>query len=147
MVNVQKGDNLRVLGLDVGEKRIGVAISDSLGWTAQGLTTINRTDDKKKDIEMLLEIIEQQDATGIVIGLPRNMNGTYGPQAESIKRFAKELAKQTSIKIEFWDERLTTVAAEKTLIAANMSRKKRRQVVDKVAAVLILQGYLEYKNI
>jgi len=130
---------LRILGLDVGEKRIGVAISDPYGWTAQSLTTLNR-----QDLDKLLELIEKYQVTNIVVGLPRNMNGTYGPQAESIKKFTQNLAKHITVPINFWDERLTTVAAEKTLLEADVSRKKRKKVVDKVAAVFILQGYLEY---
>jgi putative Holliday junction resolvase len=137
-------NRLRILGLDVGKKRIGVAISDPYGWTAQGLTTINRTNSEGRDIDKLLELIEKYQVSSIVVGLPKNMNGTYGPQAESIKEFTENLAKQTAVPINFWDERLTTVAAEKTLIEADVSRKKRKKVVDKVAAVFILQNYLEY---
>jgi putative Holliday junction resolvase len=137
---------LKILGLDVGEKRIGVAISDPLGWTAQGLTTITRTSSQKKDLNVLLELVKESQATKIVIGLPRNMNGTYGPQTENIKKFAEQLAKLTNVKIEFWDERLTTVTAERALIEADLSRKKRKKVIDKVAAIVILQNYLEYIN-
>lgn len=137
---------MRILGLDVGEKRIGVAISDPFGWTAQGLMTIHRTNSEKKDLEAIVEVIKEHEVTSIVIGLPRNMNGTYGPQTENIRLFAEKLAQKTPVKIDFWDERLTTVVAERALIEADVSRNKRRKVVDKVAAVIILQNYLDSKN-
>lgn len=137
---------MRILGLDVGEKRIGVAISDPLGWTAQGLTTIQRSNSELEDIETVLEIVKKYQVTSIVVGLPRNMNGTYGPQTEYIKNFAEKLAQKTQVKIDFWDERLTTVAAERALLEADLSRKRRKKVVDKVAAVVILQNYLDCKS-
>lgn len=133
---------MRILGLDVGERTIGVAVSDELGWTAQGVETIRRQS-LEHDFARLLQLIEQYQVTEIVVGLPRNMNGTIGPRGESCQRFARELAERTALPVRLWDERLTTMAAEKMLIAADVSRKKRKRVIDKMAAVMILQGYLD----
>ncbi|ABB15214.1 Holliday junction resolvase RuvX [Carboxydothermus hydrogenoformans] len=136
---------MKVLGLDVGDKKIGVALSDELGLTAQGLTVIYRTS-LKKDLEEIKKIIDLHHVTEVVIGYPRNMNGTAGPRAELVKRFARELYKFTGIKPVFWDERLSTVEAEKLLISGDISRRKRKKVIDKLAATLILSGYLNYKS-
>lgn len=133
---------MRILGLDVGERTIGVAVSDELGWTAQGVETIRRQS-PEQDYARLLQLIEQYQVTEIVVGLPRNMNGTIGPRGESCQRFARGLAERTALPVHLWDERLTTMAAEKMLIAADVSRKKRKRVIDKMAAVMILQGYLD----
>ncbi len=133
----------RTMGLDVGDKTIGVALSDLFGWTAQGLETIRRIG-IKKDLQRLEEIIKEHEVDKIVVGLPKNMNGTIGPQGEKVLEFNERLQKRFSnIKIITWDERLTTVAAERSLIEADVSRKKRKEVIDKVAAVYILQGYLD----
>lgn len=133
----------RVMGLDVGDKTIGVALSDPLGWTAQGLETIRRIG-IKKDLQRLEEIIKEYEVNKIVVGLPKNMNGTIGPQGEKVLEFNERLGKRFSnIEIIQWDERLTTVAAERSLIEADVSRKKRKEVIDKIAAVYILQGYLD----
>jgi len=136
---------MRILGLDVGNKRIGAAVSDELGFTAQGIGVIMRQD-LKQDIKRIQELIRQYDIGKIVLGLPRNMNGTMGPQSELVKKFGEALKLDSGIEISYWDERLTTVEAERSLINADMSRKKRRSVIDKVAAVLILQGYLDYRS-
>lgn len=133
----------RSMGLDVGDKTIGVAVSDLFGWTAQGLETIQRVG-IKKDLQRLEEIIKEHDVNKIVVGLPKNMNGTIGPQGEKVLEFNEKLKKRFSdVEIVSWDERLTTVAAERSLIEADVSRKKRKQVIDKMAAVYILQGYLD----
>lgn len=130
------------MGLDVGDKTIGVAVSDLMGLTAQGVKTIKRVG-KKKDIEALKEIIKERQVNKIVSGLPKNMNGTLGPQGEKVIKFCELLEEETGIKIEYWDERLSTVAAERTLIQGNVRRENRKGVIDMVAAVIILQGYLD----
>ena len=134
----------RIMGLDIGDKTIGVAVSDLMGMTAQGIKTIKRTS-KKNDIEEIKQIIKQKQVNLIVSGLPKNMNGTVGPQGEKVQKLCELIKEETGLEIEFWDERLTTVAAEKTLITADVSRKKRKNVIDMMAAVLILQGYLDFK--
>ena len=132
----------RILGLDLGQKTIGVAISDPLGFTAQGLTTIRRGS-KEKDIEDLKKICDEYKVETIVIGLPKNMNGTIGPSGEIAMAFGKLLEEKFEIEIKFWDERLTTVAAHKAMLEADLSRNKRKKIVDKVASTYILQGYLD----
>ena len=132
----------RIMGLDVGDKTIGVAVSDLMGLTAQGVKTIKRVG-KKKDIEALKEIIKERQVNKIVSGLPKNMNGTLGPQGEKVIKFCELLEEETGIKIEYWDERLSTVAAERTLIQGNVRRENRKGVIDMVAAVIILKGYLD----
>ena len=132
----------RIMGLDVGDKTIGVAVSDLMGLTAQGVKTIKRVG-KKKDIEALKEIIKERQVNKIFSGLPKNMNGTLGPQGEKVIKFCELLEEETGIKIEYWDERLSTVAAERTLIQGNVRRENRKGVIDMVAAVIILQGYLD----
>ena len=137
---------MKIIGLDVGSKTMGVAVSDAFGWTAQGLTTIywNESNMPSAD-EELAKIIEEHEISKAVIGLPKNMNGTIGERGEASKRFARYFEKKFSIPVEFWDERLSTVAAERVLLEANVSRKKRKDVIDKMAAVMILQGYLDQK--
>ncbi len=132
----------RIMGLDVGDKTIGVAVCDLMGLTAQGVKTVKRIG-KKKDIEALKEIIAERQVNKIVSGLPKNMNGTLGPQGEKVIKFCDLLQEQTGIKVEYWDERLSTVAAERTLIEGNVRRENRKSVIDMVAAVIILQGYLD----
>jgi putative holliday junction resolvase len=133
---------LRLMGLDVGEKTIGVAVSDPFGWTAQGIKTIRRSGIKTDLIE-IINIVKEYNVEKIVVGLPKNMNGTIGPSGERIMEFGEKLKSETNLEIILQDERLTTVAAEKMLIAADVSRKKRKQVIDTVAATYILQGYLD----
>lgn len=132
----------RIMGLDVGDKTVGVAISDAMKITAQGIKTIRR-ESYKKDIAELKRMIEEYNVEKVVFGLPKNMNGTLGPQSEKVKTFSEKFLKEIEIEIDFWDERLTTVAATRSLIEADVSRKKRKKVVDMLAATLILQGYLD----
>lgn len=132
----------RVAGLDVGERTIGIAVSDLLGITAQGLDTIRRTD-LETDLQALATILEEYDVDFVVIGMPKNMNNTMGPSAERAKNFGEMLAEKTSLEIKFWDERLTTVSAQRALLEGDVSRKKRKKVVDKIAAVIILQNYMD----
>ncbi|KIO62822.1 hypothetical protein B4064_0296 [Caldibacillus thermoamylovorans] len=135
---------MRILGLDVGSKTIGVAVSDELGWTAQGLKTIQIQEDKQKSgIPELEKIIREYGIEKIIVGLPKNMNGTIGPRGEISLQFAKLLKNRFSLPVELWDERLTTMAAERILLTADVSRKKRKKVIDKMAASLILQSYLD----
>lgn len=133
---------MRILGLDVGSKTIGVAVSDPLGFTAQGLTTIRRTN-KNDDIEEIKKFCDDYGVKTIVIGLPKNMNGTIGPSGEIIMSFGKLIEEELKVEIKFWDERLTTVAAHKAMLEADLSRSKRKKIVDKVASTYILQGYLD----
>ncbi len=134
---------MRALALDVGDKTIGVAVSDLLGITAQGVETIRRTSNKN-DLNRLGELVTQYGAEVFVIGLPKNMDGTEGTRCELVKKFAAKLnASFPNVKQIFWDERLSTVAATRSLIEADLSRKKRKKVIDKMAAVYILQGWLE----
>lgn len=134
----------RILGLDVGTKTIGVAVSDLLGWTAQGVETIRRRPNHpEEDLNRIKELISQYEIGEVVVGLPKNMNGSIGPSGEACQNFAKEIESLTGLSVILWDERLTTMAAERTLISADVSRKKRKQVIDKLAAVIILQGYMD----
>jgi putative Holliday junction resolvase len=130
------------MGLDVGSKTIGVAISDELGITAQGLKTIKRKA-MEDDLRELDAIISQFKIEKIVVGLPKNMDGSLGKQAEFVLSWIEDLKNKIQLPVETWDERLSTVEATKTLLKADLSRKKRKGVIDKVAAVLILQGYLQ----
>ena len=119
----------RIMGLDIGDKTIGVAVSDLMGLTAQGVTTIKRVG-KKKDIEAIKQIIAEKQVNKIVSGLPKNMNGTVGPQGEKVQKFCELLKEETNLPIEFWDERLSTVAAERSLIEGNVRRENRKKVID-----------------
>ncbi|OPX04726.1 Holliday junction resolvase RuvX [Geobacillus sp. LEMMY01] len=138
---------MRALGLDFGTKTLGVAVSDELGLTAQGLETIS-IDEERGDygLKRLRAIIEEYGVDTIVVGWPKNMNGTLGPRAEASERFAAKLREEFSLPVVLWDERLSTMAAERMLIAADVSRKKRRKVIDKMAAAVILQSYLDSKR-
>ncbi|TYP50361.1 Holliday junction resolvase RuvX [Thermosediminibacter litoriperuensis] len=136
---------MRILGLDVGNKRIGVAVSDALGITAQGVGVIERGD-VKRDIERISEIVRKFQVRKVVIGLPLNMNGTLGPQGQAVKDFGEKLRHSLNLDVQYWDERLSTAAAEKVLIDADMSRKKRKGVIDKLSAVVILQSFLDCKS-
>ncbi len=130
------------MGLDVGSKTVGVAISDELGITAQGVTTVRRSN-LKTDLAELKHLIAEHAVTRLVVGLPLNMNATEGPRAEESRKLGDRLAHEAGLTVEYWDERLTTVAAERVLIEADVSRKKRREVIDQLAATLILQGWLD----
>jgi len=136
---------LRALGLDIGSKRIGVAISDQSGMIAQALETIVSAG-SERDLRRLLEIVRDYDVTEIVIGVPYNMDGSEGPQVEKVRKFKDLISTNIDVPVYEWDERLTTVAAERALLEADMSRAKRRKVIDKVAAALILQGHLDRRR-
>jgi len=131
------------MGLDFGSKTIGVAMSDALFWTAQGVKTIRRS---KNEIDELRELIREYEVMEIVIGYPKNMNGTLGPRCALTDEFAEVLRAEFGLEVKLWDERLSTVAAQRTLIEADVSRAKRKQVIDKMAAVFILQGYLDSRS-
>ena len=133
------------MGLDIGDKTIGVAISDGLGITAQSLTTIERKN-MSADIDSIKKIIDGHHVEEIIIGLPKNMNGSIGSQAKKTIQFTKRLKRDVDIPVIPWDERLTTVMATKALIEGDLSRKKRKKRIDKIAAQLILQNYLDRKN-
>jgi putative holliday junction resolvase len=138
---------MRVLGLDLGTKTLGVAVSDELGWTAQGLETIKIDEEQGQfGLKRLRELIEAYHVEAIVLGFPKNMNGTVGPRGEASQQFAEILKREFGLPVILWDERLSTMAAERMLISADVSRKKRKQVIDKMAAVMILQSYLDSKN-
>lgn len=138
---------MRTMGLDVGSKTVGVAISDALGWTAQGIETVKINEAIGEfGLERLGELIKQYEVSHIVVGYPKNMNNSIGPRAEASEKFAAMLEEAYSIPVALWDERLTTMAAEKMLISADVSRKNRKKVIDKMAAVMILQGYLDFKK-
>ncbi|QJF25296.1 Holliday junction resolvase RuvX [Mammaliicoccus vitulinus] len=135
----------RIIGLDVGSKTIGVAVSDAMGWTAQGIDTLRINEDKEEfGIDELIKIIDQYDIDTVIIGLPKNMNNSIGPRGEASIHFKEVLEQERpDLKMVMWDERLSTVGAERTLLEADVSRKKRKKVIDKMAAVFILQGYLD----
>lgn len=139
---------MKKIGLDVGDKTIGVAVSDALNITAQGITTIERVG-IRKDAGKVMDYIREHDCDTVVIGLPKKLDGTDSPQTEKVYEFKTMLENKmrssgmAHVKIEFYDERLTTVMAEKVLIEADLRRNKRKQVIDKQAAVIILQSYLD----
>jgi putative Holliday junction resolvase len=132
---------MRIMSMDIGSRTIGIAISDELGITAQGLKTIKRRS-MEEDLKEISIIIAQFKIDRIVVGLPKNMDGTIGKQAELVLQWIKAAQEKIKIPAETWDERLSTVEASKILLEADLSRKKRKGVIDKLAAVIILQGYL-----
>lgn len=135
----------KILGLDVGSKTVGIAISDLMGWTAQGLDTL-RINEEQDDlgIDQLVKIIKDNQVGTVVIGLPKNMNNSIGFRGEASIKYKEKLQESIpSIDIVMWDERLSTMAAERSLLEADVSRQKRKKVIDKMAAVFILQGYLD----
>ena len=136
---------MRILGLDFGSKTVGVAVSDGLLLTAQGVETIERKDESKlrKTCARIEELIAEYEITEIVLGLPKNMNNTEGERVEKTKAFGEMLERRTGLPVHYWDERLTTVAAEQILMESGVRRENRKAVIDKVAAGLILQGYLD----
>ena len=137
---------MRYLGLDVGIRTIGIAASDALGMIANGVETIHRTS-LERDFARLGELIKEYEASVLVVGYPKNMNGSIGERAQKCAALAEQLREKfANVEVVLWDERLTTVAAHRVLIEADMSRNKRKKVVDTVAAVLILQNYLDFKN-
>ena len=138
---------MRIMGLDVGTKTVGVAISDALGWTAQGIETIKINEELSEfGIERIKELVKEYAVTEFVVGYPKNMNNTVGPRGIASENYKALLEETFNLPVKLWDERLTTMAAERMLIDADVSRKKRKQVIDKMAAVMILQGYLDSKN-
>lgn len=136
---------MRVLGLDYGSKTVGVAVSDSLGITAQGVETITRKEENKlrKTCARIEALIEEYQVEKLVLGLPKHMNNDLGIRAEKTMEFAEMLKRRTGLEVVFWDERLTTVEAERTLMETGVRRENRKQYTDTIAAVFILQGYLD----
>lgn len=139
---------MRIMGLDLGSKTVGVAISDPLLLTAQGIEIIRRKEENKlrRTFARLEELIEEYEVTQIVLGLPKNMNDTLGYRAELSMEFKDKLERRTGLPVSMWDERLTTVAADKAMIEAGIRREDRKEHVDKIAAVFILQGYLDLRR-
>jgi len=139
---------VRILGLDFGSKTTGVAVSDPMGWTAQGLEIIRRQEEEhlKATLKRIEEICKEYKVEKIVLGLPKNMNNTLGERGEKTLLFKEKLEARLHLPVEMWDERLSTVAAESVLLEADMSRKKRKNVIDKLAATIILQNYLDAKH-
>ena len=140
---------MRILGLDFGSRTVGVAVSDGLLLTAQGVETIERKDENKlrKTCARIEELAAQYEITTIVLGLPKNMNNTEGDRVEKTKEFKEMLERRTGLPVVLWDERLTTVAAEQVLMESGVRRENRKAVIDKVAACFILQGYLDYLSL
>ncbi len=139
---------MRILGLDYGTKTTGVAVSDPMGWTAQGLEIIRRQEEEhlKATINRIAELCNEYKVERIVLGLPKNMNNTLGERGEKTLLFKEKLEARLKLPVDMWDERLSTVAAESVLLEADMSRKKRKNVIDKLAATIILQNYLDAKH-
>ena len=140
---------LRVLGLDYGDKTVGVAISDPFGWTAQGLEIIKRNNpnEHKQSLGRLAELIEEYNVETIILGFPKNMDNSEGPRCEKTKQYKERLERRfPKIPVILWDERMSTMAAERSLLEADFDRKKLKTVIDKMAAVHILQGYLNSKT-
>lgn len=137
--------NMRVMGLDYGTKTVGVAISDALGLTAQGIETIQRKEENKlrRTLARIEELVSEYKVEKIVLGFPKHMNNDIGERAEKSLEFRNMLTRRTGLEVIMWDERLTTVEAERTLIESNVRRENRKKYIDKIAAVFILQGYLD----
>ena len=133
----------RILAFDVGERRVGVAVSDALGITAQGVETYTLTDDEAIDLNHFLELVKKYAPVKLLFGLPKNMDGSEGFQAERVRAFAQKLIDASGCEHDFFDERLTSVSAHNALYEANIDSRKHKAVVDKIAAVLILQGYMQ----
>ena len=136
---------MRILGIDMGERRIGLAISDPLGYTAQGLKTI-QIENPDEICDKLTDVIKEKKVEMLVFGLPINMNGTLGPQANKVQEYAGKIKSLTHLPVEFEDERLSTVGAEQVLLMADQSRRKRKKSIDMLSAVIILQSYLNRKS-
>lgn len=137
---------MRVLSLDVGDRTIGIAASDALGLTAQGVETIRRKS-LQQDLDRLAELMQTYETKKLIVGLPKNMDGTQGERCEIVREFAGNVQQAIpETEIVFWDERLSTVAASRSLIEADVSRRKRKKVIDKMAAVFILQGWLDSQS-
>ncbi|HAR5753446.1 TPA: Holliday junction resolvase RuvX [Staphylococcus pseudintermedius] len=138
----------KIIGLDVGSRTVGIAISDLMGWTAQGLDTLQINEEENElGIDALIDIIQKENVGAVVIGLPKNMNNSIGFRGEASLKYKDALAERMpNLEIIMWDERLSTMAAERSLLEADVSRAKRKKVIDKMAAVFILQGYLDGLN-
>jgi putative Holliday junction resolvase len=136
---------VRALGLDVGSKTIGVAVSDELGLCAHGLTTLQRRG-MKRDVAAVLEIVHERAVDTLVVGLPYDLQGKVGPRAERVLAFVAELRAAAAPPIETWDERFSTVEAERVLLEADLSRRRRKAVIDRAAAAVILQGWLDHRS-
>lgn len=136
---------MRIMGLDYGTKTVGVAISDALGLTAQGIETIQRKEENKlrRTLARIEELVSEYEVEKIVLGFPKHMNNDIGERAEKSLEFRDMLTRRTGLEVIMWDERLTTVEAERTLIESNVRRENRKKYIDKIAAVFILQGYLD----
>lgn len=136
---------MRLMGLDYGSKTVGVAISDPFGWTAQPIETIERKDEANlvSTVERLKELIEANEVGKIILGLPKNMNNTEGERAEITRKFERRLIREFELEVVMWDERLSTMGAGRILNEAGVHKKKQKKVIDKMAAVLILQSYLD----
>ena len=136
----------RIIGLDFGSKTTGVAVSDPFGWTAQGVEIIRRKEENKlrKTLARIEELVKEYGASRIVLGLPKNMNNSLGDRAEKSLAFKEMLERRTGLSVVMWDERLTTVAADRTMMEAGIRREHRREYVDEIDAVFILQNYLDY---
>jgi putative Holliday junction resolvase len=141
----EKIKEVRILALDVGHKRIGLAVSDPLGFTAQGLGILERRG-READVARLVEVAREYQVQEILVGLPRHLDGRLGSQAGEVLELATALGGAMGVPVITWDERLSSREAERVLIAADLSRRRRRQVLDKMAAVLILQAYLDSRN-
>lgn len=134
---------LRILALDVGDRRVGVALSDEMGWTAQPLEVIDRG---SAHLDRIIELVSEYQVERIIVGMPYNMDGSSGARVDKTRLFMERLQNRLAVPVESWDERLSTVAAERALLQADVSRARRRQVRDKLAAVFILQGYLDHRR-
>ena len=136
---------MRILALDIGDVRIGVAVSDELGITAQPLETI-AAKDRAAALSKISGLVAELAAQEVLVGLPRSLDGSLGPAAQKVMEWVEELGAMLDVPVKTWDERFTTSAVERTLIAADVSRKKRKKVVDKLAAAYLLQGYLDHRS-
>ena len=140
---------MRILGLDYGDKTIGVAVSDPFGWTAQGLEIIRREDEAayKKSVARIEELVNEYGVKTIVLGYPKNMDNSEGSRCDKTKVFQRRLEERfENVPVVLWDERMSTIAANRSLLEGNLGRAKRKQIIDKMAAVFILQGYLDCKS-
>ncbi len=139
---------MRIMGLDFGSKTVGVAVSDPLLITAQGIEIIRRKEENKlrRTLARIEELILEYEVTEIVLGLPRHMNATEGERVALTREFGEKLSRRTALPVTYWDERLTTVLAERTMMEAGVRREERREHVDRIAAVLILQGFLDFRK-
>lgn len=140
--------NMRIMGLDFGSKTVGVAISDALQITAQGIEIIRRKEENKlrRTLARIEELVVEYEVSEIVLGLPKNMNNSEGERVEKTKAFQEMLQRRTGLQVTLWDERLTTVMADRTMMEAGIRRENRKEYVDMIAAVLILQGFLDYNK-